>query len=76
MDMGPNPDLVIAQQIEFGQKNTVLDALRRTRKQRGGTGAPLEVPVHLRGAAEGKGILITDADLAGVEERLRSAYSD
>lgn len=37
---------------------SVLDALRKTRKARGGTGAPLEMPRHLQTA-----IVITDADL-------------
>lgn len=40
-----------------------LDALRRTRKQRGGVGAPLDVPASLKDAARGQGIVITDEDL-------------
>lgn len=40
-----------------------LDALRRSRKTRGGTGAPLQVPANLKNAANGQGIIITDADL-------------
>lgn len=40
-----------------------LDILRATRKSRGGVGAPLSVPAHLRSAANGHGIVITDADL-------------
>lgn len=43
--------------------NKVLDALRRTRKARGGVGEPLQVPAHLKSAAEGTGIIITDADI-------------
>lgn len=46
-----------------GETLSVLDKLRATRKSRGGTGAPLQVPGHLKGAAEGVGIVITDADL-------------
>lgn len=43
---------------------SVLDVLRKTRKARGGVGAPLDVPAHLRGAADGKpSIIITDEDL-------------
>lgn len=41
----------------------VLDALRRTRKARGGAGAPLQVPANLRNASNGVGIVITDSDL-------------
>lgn len=42
----------------------VLDELRRTRKSRGGVGAPLIVPGSLSTAAEGKpSIIITDAEL-------------
>lgn len=48
---------------EFGETNSVLDQLRRTRKSRGGVGAPLQVPTHLKDAAQGQGIVITDADL-------------
>lgn len=40
-----------------------LDELRRTRVARGGVGAPLQVPTHLRDAAAGIGIIVTDADL-------------
>lgn len=36
---------------------TVLESLRRSRKARGGVGAPLEVPVHLRGGP----VILTDA---------------
>lgn len=46
-----------------GETLSVLDKLRATRKSRGGTGAPLQVPGHLKDAAEGIGIVITDADL-------------
>lgn len=41
----------------------ILDYLRQTRKSRGGTGKPLEVPAHLKDASEGIGVIITDADL-------------
>lgn len=43
-----------------GTTLSVLDALRRSRKSRGGVGAPLEVPGHLRPNTE---IVITDKDL-------------
>lgn len=46
-----------------GETLSVLDMLRKTRKSRGGVGAPLVVPPHLRDAAKGEGIVITDADL-------------
>lgn len=48
---------------EQGTTLSVLDMLRRTRKSRGGVGAPLEIPSSLKGASEGQGIIITDADL-------------
>lgn len=48
---------------EQSETLSVLDVLRRTRKARGGTGAPLAVPADLRDAADGKGVVITDADL-------------
>lgn len=46
-----------------GETLSVLDMLRKTRASRGGTGAPLEIPGHLKDAASGHGIIITDADL-------------
>lgn len=46
-----------------GETLSTLDALRRSRKSRGGVGAPLDVPPHLAGAAAGQGIIITDAML-------------
>jgi len=55
-----------AQQLTQKQNETrsVLDVLRATRKSRGGTGAPLQVPAHLKEAAEGKpSVVLTDADL-------------
>jgi hypothetical protein len=55
--------LVAAKKIEYGEQNKILDALRKTRAQRGGVGAPLKVPAHLRDAAAGVGIIVTDADL-------------
>lgn len=45
---------------EQGQTLSVLDSLRRSRKSRGGTGAPLQVPSHL---SAGSQIIVTDADL-------------
>lgn len=48
---------------EQGETLTVLDALRRSRKSRGGTGEPLRVPPNLADAARGQGIVITDADI-------------
>jgi hypothetical protein len=50
-------------QEQQDETRKVLDYLRKTRKSRGGTGAPLEIPPHLRDASEGAGIVITDADL-------------
>lgn len=55
--------LVEEKRKEQGSTLSVLDALRRSRKARGGTGAPLTVPANLQDAAAGQGILITDADL-------------
>lgn len=49
---------------EHQEINKTLEMLRKTRKARGGAGAPLQVPVHLRDAAAGKPILVTDADLS------------
>lgn len=40
-----------------------LDILRSTRKSRGGVGAPLTVPAHLRSVMAGRPIIITDEDL-------------
>lgn len=62
--MSTNPDSVkkvLAQQIKASQDDTrkTLDALRKTRKARGGTGAPLDVPRHLHNP-----IFVTDAELA------------
>lgn len=49
---------------QHGETLTVLDALRRSRKSRGGVGAPLQVPGHLRDAANGNpSIVVTDDDL-------------
>lgn len=59
--------LVEEKRKEQGVTLSVLDALRRSRKDRGGVGAPLEIPANLRDAAAGQGIIITDADLAAVE---------
>ena len=55
--------LVEVKRAEQSEVLSLLDQLRRTRKDRGGVGAPLQVPAHLRDAAEGQGIIITDADL-------------
>jgi hypothetical protein len=49
--------LVEEKKKEFDDNNRVLEALRRSRKSRGGVGAPLDVPRHLRNS-----IVITDAD--------------
>jgi hypothetical protein len=47
-----------------GETLSVLDALRRSRKSRGGVGEPLQVPANLQDAAQGKPtIIVTDADL-------------
>lgn len=48
---------------QFDETRSVLDVLRATRQARGGVGAPLIVPNHLRSAANGQGIVVTDADL-------------
>lgn len=55
--------LVEEKQREQGETLSVLDALRRTRKARGGVGAPLQVPAHLKDASKGTGIIITDEDV-------------
>lgn len=57
---------ILAEQKRQDQNETksVLDHLRKTRKARGGVGAPLIVPAHLQDASMGQGIVITDADLA------------
>lgn len=52
--------LTEAKRAEQGEVLSTLDMLRRTRKARGGTGAPLQVPLHLQSSAA---IVITDADL-------------
>lgn len=62
----------LAEDIAGRQNETrrVLDALRKTRRARGGTGAPLEQPAHLRNP-----IFVTDAELAdGL--RLKSVAGD
>lgn len=51
-----------AKREEQGEILTVLDQLRRSRKSRGGVGK-LQVPIHLRDAAAGIGIVVTDRDL-------------
>lgn len=56
--------LVAEEKKTHDSTNKILDELRRTRKARGGVGAPLEVPAHLRGVTDGSGlILVTDAEL-------------
>lgn len=55
--------LAASKKKEHEETLGVLDALRRTRKARGGPGAPLQVPANLRNAANGIGIIITDSDL-------------
>lgn len=55
--------LAASKALEHKETLGVLDALRRSRKARGGSGAPLQVPANLRNAANGVGIVITDADL-------------
>lgn len=61
-------DLVASQ----NETRSILDQLRRTRKARGGTGKPLEVPGNLKDAAQGQGIIITDADLNANFDTARS----
>jgi hypothetical protein len=54
---------------------TVLEMLRRTRKSRGGVGAPLQVPAHLAGGP----MIVTDADLKASKpfsESLTDAMDD
>jgi len=55
--------LVEEKKKEQGTTLSVLDMLRRTRKSRGGVGAPLQIPSDLAGAAAGQGIIITDGEL-------------
>lgn len=55
--------LVEDKKRQHNETLSALDILRRTRKSRGGVGAPLQVPANLRSAANGIGIVITDADL-------------
>lgn len=45
---------------EQGQTLSVLDALRKTRKQRGGVGEPLIIPRSLQLSSN---IIVTDAEL-------------
>lgn len=61
--------LTEGRRAENDETKSLLDRLRATRKARGGTGAPLEVPAHLRDAASGVGIVITDADLNPPRDR-------
>lgn len=56
-----------------GETLSVLDELRRTRKARGGVGAPLNVPANLR---EGTEIVITDADLKPQKPTVSAADED
>jgi hypothetical protein len=55
--------LLEEQKKAHDETRKTLDELRRTRKTRGGVGAPLDVPFHLKDAARGMGIIVTDADL-------------
>lgn len=55
--------LVEQKAAEQKETLTVLESLRRSRKSRGGVGAPLDVPLNLKGAAKGMGIIVTDADM-------------
>jgi len=48
---------------EHNEVRKILDMLRKSRAARGGVGAPLKAPAHLRDAAAGIGVVITDADL-------------
>ena len=50
---------------EHGETLTILDALRKSRKSRSGSDAPLEQPRHLSEARQT--IILTDA--IGVEKR-------
>lgn len=51
---------------EQGVQLSILDELRRSRAARGGVGAPLAIPAHLK---PGSDIIITDADLKMPESR-------
>jgi hypothetical protein len=53
--------LVEEKRREQNETLAVLDVLRRTRKARGGVGAPLKVPAHLGGTDDGL-IVLTDPD--------------
>lgn len=61
---------------EFNETRKTLDELRRTRKARADAGAPLIVPPHLRDAAAGMGIVVTDADLDPNRRRTREEQDD
>jgi hypothetical protein len=50
--------LVEQKRLEQNETRAILDTLRRTRKARGGVGAPLLVPAHLGGNA----VVLTDPD--------------
>ena len=59
--------LLIEKRREQSEVLGVLDMLRRSRKLRGGTGAPLDIPRHLSEAKQT--ILITDAESVDQKER-------
>lgn len=52
---------------EMDKTKSTLDELRRTRRARGGTGAPLEIPRHLR-AVDSNAIIITDNDMPYIKK--------
>lgn len=55
--------LMEERQKSMDETKSILDVLRSTRKSRGGVGAPLAVPAHLKDVSEGRPIIVTDADL-------------
>lgn len=61
---------------EHNETRKLLEELRKTRKMRGGVGAPLVVPDHLRDAAAGQGIIVTDADLNPNATKSREQQDD
>lgn len=62
--------------FEHNETRKTLEMLRKTRAARGGVGAPLKVPGHLRDAAAGQGIVITDADLNPNKPKGREQQED
>lgn len=62
--------------FEHNETRKTLEMLRKTRAARGGVGAPLTVPGHLRDAAAGQGVVITDADLSPNSRKTQEEEDD